>query len=85
VDEDGTVNYRLEIFFGNDTVTISPPDSGNVTGVAMRTQSDSPGYTFEDEADAVKVTFHSDFYDYITVPLIDNRKMAKRNIRNPQM
>ena len=70
VDEDGTVNYRLEIFFGNDTVTISPPDSGNVTKVAMRTQSDSPGYTFEDEADAVKVTFHSDFYDYIVVPLI---------------
>ena len=25
VDDDGTVNYRLEVFFGNDTVTISPP------------------------------------------------------------
>lgn len=69
VDKDGTVNYRLEVFFGNDTVTLSPPAAGNVTGVAVRTASDSPGYTFADESDAVKVTFHSDYYDYITVPL----------------
>lgn len=69
VDDDGTVNYRLEVFFGNDTVTISPPADGNVTGVAVRTASDSPGYTFAYEADAVKVTFHSDYYDHITVPL----------------
>ena len=69
LDDDGTVNYRLEVFFGNDTVTLSPPADGNVTGVTVRTASDSPGYTFADESDAVKVTFHSDYYDYITVPL----------------
>ncbi|HHV99815.1 MAG TPA: hypothetical protein GXX36_09650 [Clostridiaceae bacterium] len=69
VDDDGTVNYRLEIFFGNDTVTISPPTDGNVTGVAVRTASDSPGYTFMDNSGSVNVMFHSDFYDYITVPL----------------
>jgi hypothetical protein len=69
VDNDGTVNYLLEVFFGNDTVTLSPPADGNVTGVAVRTASDSPGYTFVDELGAVKVTFHSDYYDHITVPL----------------
>jgi hypothetical protein len=73
VDDDGTVNYRLEVFFGNDTVTISPPSTeGKVTGVAVRTASDSPGYTFVDDVDepgTVKVIFHSDFYDNITVPL----------------
>lgn len=69
VDDDGTVNYRLEVFFGNDTVTLSPPTYGKVTGVAVRTASDSPGYSFEDVSGAVKVTFHSDYYDYITVPL----------------
>ena len=95
VDDDGTVNYRLEIFFGNDTVTISPPTEGNVTGVVVRTESDSPGYTFEDVpedesglADAVKVTFHSDYYDNITVPLtltvgtdeLTNVKNVKANV-----
>lgn len=69
VDDDGTVNYQLEMFFGNDTVIISPPTGGNVTNVAVRIPSDSPGYSFEDEFDSVKVTFHSDFYDNITVPL----------------
>ncbi len=73
VDGNGAVNYRLEVFFGNDVVTISPPaGGGRVTGVAVREESDSPGYTFEidpDNADAVKVTFHSDFYDLISVPL----------------
>lgn len=69
VDDDGTLNYRLEVFFGNDTVTISPPLDGNVTGVAVRIPSDSPGYTFAEESDAVKVTFHSDYYDYLTIPL----------------
>jgi hypothetical protein len=72
VDEDGTVNYRLEIFFGNDTVTLSPPEIGNVTGVAVREPSDSPGYTFyNDEVDegSVIVEFLSDFYDNVTVPL----------------
>jgi hypothetical protein len=69
VDDDGTVNYRLEIFFGNDTVTISPPAGGNVTSVTVRTAPDSPGYTFVNESGAVKVTFHSDYYDNITVPL----------------
>jgi hypothetical protein len=93
--DDGTLNYRLEIFFGNDTVTISPPATGNVTGVAVRTESDSPGYTFEDVpedesglADAVKVTFHSDYYDNITVPLtltvgtdeLTNVKNVKANV-----
>ncbi|NLT15975.1 MAG: hypothetical protein GXY05_16750, partial [Clostridiales bacterium] len=69
VDDDGTVNYRLEIFFGNDTVTLSPPADGNVTHVAVRTESGSPGYTFEDNSGSVIVTFLSDYYDYITVPL----------------
>jgi hypothetical protein len=70
VDDDGTLNYRLDVFFGNDTVTIKPPAGGNVTGVAYRTESDSPGYTFKNNPDSsVEVTFHSDFYDNITVPL----------------
>ena len=81
VDDDGTVNYQLEMFFGNDTVIISPPTDGNVTNVAVRIPSDSPGYLFEDESDSVKVTFNSDFYDNITVPLTLTLGMTERSPR----
>jgi|GEM_PF-6840955 hypothetical protein len=69
MDEDGRLHYRLEVFFGNDTVTISPPASGNVTAVSVAEPSDSPGYTFADDGDRVVVTFLSDFYDLVTVPV----------------
>lgn len=65
------ISYHLEIFFGNDTVTLSSLDNniGDVKAISVVGESNSPGYTFENKGSDVYITFLSDFYNTVTIPL----------------
>ena len=64
------ISYQLDIFYGNDTVTLSCLDNiGDVKAISVVGESNSPGYTFADSGRNVVIEFLSDFYDTVTIPM----------------
>ncbi|MGI6706281.1 MAG: hypothetical protein ACOX6S_08505 [Clostridia bacterium] len=77
-------NVTHAVFFGNDRITLELPQDniGNIASISAG-ESDSPGYSFENNPDgSVTVVFHSDFYDNVTVPLTITLKSGETVQRN---
>lgn len=62
-----------DIFFGNDQVTISIPSMngktlGHITSISTD-GIDEKGYSIDNDDNTISVTFNSDFYDTVSVPI----------------
>lgn len=62
-----------DIFFGNDQVTISIPSMngktlGHITSISTD-GIDENGYSIDNDDNTISVTFNSDFYDTVSVPI----------------